>query len=83
MGFLAWCKGLFVSKRTAFVATRDSEKIVAKRTVKASRAYSCLSCGVAISPGDRYSRITYRAPGGLETDKHCSTCYALMAVDGP
>ena len=83
MGFLAWCKGLFTNKRTAFVATRDSEQIVATRTVKAAKAYNCRSCGIGISAGDTYSRITYREPEGLGTDIHCSTCYALMAVDRP
>ncbi len=83
MGLFAWCRGLFANKRIAFVATRDSEQIVATRTVRASRAYSCQSCAAVIAVGDSYNRITYRTSGGLETDKHCLTCHALMAVDRP
>ena len=83
MGFFTWCKGLLSNRRTASVAARDSERIVATRVVRASRAYSCKICGTGIAAGDRYSRITYRASGKLETEKYCLTCHALMSVDGP
>jgi hypothetical protein len=83
MGFFTWCKGLLPNRRTESVAARDSERIVATRVVRASRAYSCKTCGTEIAVGDRYSRITYRASGKLETNKYCLACHALMAVDRP
>ena len=82
MGFFTWCKGL-LSRRIASVDTRDSERIVARRVVRASRPYDCTTCGTGIAVGDRYSRITYRASGKLKTEKYCLACHARTAVDRP